>query len=69
MASKTRKVSFYRLSLEKSVFIEGSHTVQKSQLTNNEIEEKFREIYDDKMQRLSNGNHAKNINVSSSQYV
>ena len=69
MASKTRKVSFYRLSLEKSVFIEGSHTVQKSQLTNNEIEEKFREIYDDKMQQLSNGNHAKNINVSSSQYV
>lgn len=45
MASKTRKGSFYRLSLEKQTFLPGTCTERITQLNNNEIENCFRKIY------------------------
>ena len=50
MVSKTRKVSFYRLSLEKQTLLPGTRTVRVTQLNNSEIEDCFREIYNEKMQ-------------------
>ena len=44
MVSKTRKVSFYRLSLEKQTLLPGTRTVRVTQLNNSEIEDCFREI-------------------------
>lgn len=43
MVSKTRKVSFYRLSLEKQTLLPGTRTVRVTQLNNSEIEDCFRE--------------------------
>ena len=69
MASKTRKVSFYRLSLEKRTFIPGTTTVQKKQLSDSDIENYFKKICTEKMQVLENGHRAMSITVSSSKYV
>lgn len=69
MASKTRKVSFYRLSLEKQTPIPGTNTVQVKQLSDSEIEVYFQRICAEKMQALANGHKAMNITVSSSRYV
>lgn len=48
MVSKTRKVSFYRLSLEKQTLLPGTRTVRVTQLNNSEIEDCFRGIYNEK---------------------
>ena len=69
MASKTRKVSFYRLSLEKQTLIPGTNTVQVRQLKASDIETYFQRICAEKMQNLANGHKAMNITVSSSSYV
>ena len=69
MASKTRKVSFYRLSLEKQTPIPGTNTIQVKQLSDSEIEVYFQRICAEKMQALANGHKAMNITVSSSRYV
>ena len=69
MASKTRKVSFYRLSLERQILLAGKNTVQVASLSNPEIESCFKKICLEKMQTLSNGHKATNITVSSNRYV
>lgn len=69
MASKIRKVSFYRLSLEKQTQLPGTHIVSKIQLNNSEIEECFRRIFSEKMHLLSDNHKAINITVSNSHYV
>ena len=65
MAGKSRKVSFYLLVLEKKEPIQGSRHKRFVPLKNDEIEEHFRNIYDNKMQSLSNGNKAISVNFSS----
>ena len=69
MASKTRKVSFYRLSLEKHTVIPGTNNIQVKQLSNSDIETFFRRICTEKMQSIAGGHKAINITVSSSRYV
>ena len=69
MASKTRKVSFYRLSLEKQTLLPGTLTVRVTQLNNNEIEDYFRKICNEKMQVLSDNHKAINITTSNGHYV
>jgi len=69
MASKARKVSFYRLSLEKQTFVPGRNAVQVKQLSDSDIEEYFKKILAEKMQNLANGHRAINITVSNSRYV
>ena len=69
MASKTRKVSFYRLSLEKQTLLPGTRTVRVTQLNNSEIEDCFRKIYNEKMQVLSDNHKAINITASNGHYV
>lgn len=69
MVSKTRKVSFYRLSLEKQTLLPGTRTVRVTQLNNSEIEDCFREIYNEKMQVLSDNHKAINITASNGHYV
>ena len=69
MSSKIRKVSFYRLSLEKQALIPGTNTVQVKQLSDSDIEVYFKRICAEKMQALANEHKAMNITVSSSQYV
>ena len=69
MSSKTRKVSFYRLSLEKQTLLPGTNTVQVKQLSDSDIEAYFQRICAEKMQALANEHKAMNITVSSSQYV
>ena len=69
MSSKTRKVSFYRLSLEKQTLLPGTNTVQVKQLSDSDIEAYFQRICAEKMQALANEHKAMNITVSSTQYV
>ena len=69
MVSKTRKVSFYRLSLEKQTLLPRTRTVRVTQLNNSEIEDCFREIYNEKMQVLSDNHKAINITASNGHYV
>ena len=69
MSSKTRKVSFYRLSLEKQTLLPGTNTVQVKHLSDSDIEAYFQRICAEKMQALANEHKAMNITVSSSQYV
>lgn len=69
MASKTRKVSFYQLSLEKRTVVPGKKNVQVKHLNNSEIEAYFQRIYLEKMQELADGHKAINITISNSQYV
>lgn len=64
MAGKNRKISFYLLVLEKKVPIQGSRQTRFVPLTKNEIEEHFKDIYDNKMQLLSNGNKAITVTLS-----
>jgi hypothetical protein len=69
MASKTRKVSFYRLSLEKRVAVPGLKAGKVKQLSNTDIEEFFKKLYRAKMQKLHDGHRAINLSVSNSEYV
>lgn len=69
MASKTRKVSFYRLSLEKRVSVPDQKTGQVRQLNNTDIEAFFQKLYAEKMHKLRDGHRAIDLSVSSSEYV
>ena len=53
MANKTRKVSFYRLSLEKHVAVPKQRRPRVTPLTNDEIESCFQKIYDEQMKKLT----------------
>lgn len=69
MASKTRKVSFYRLSLEKRVVVPGLKAGQIKQLSNTDVEEFFKKLYGKKMHELHDGHRAIDLSVSNSEYV
>ncbi|WP_444659097.1 hypothetical protein ACRQV7_00825 [Caproiciproducens sp. R2] len=69
MANQKRKVSFYYLSLEKQTFIKERNTTQIMPLSNEEIEEYFKKIYDKKMLELENGNKAVDVDTTYSNYV
>lgn len=68
MANKSRKVSFYRLSLVKETFIAERNNIQLRTLSNCEIEEHFKKIYDEKMLTLANNYKAIDV-ASNSNYV
>lgn len=69
MASKMRKVSFYRLSLEKQVSGFGLHTGTKVQLSNADIEDYFKNVCLPKMSTLGDGHRAVDLSASNSEYV
>ena len=64
MAGKIRKISFYRLSIEKSEPIPGTRTHRIINLTNEEIENNFKIIYENKMRALGNGHRVTNVAIS-----
>ena len=68
MATKKRKVYFYRLNLIHHRDID-KNTVKKIHLTNVEIEKKFQYIYDKKTSILSSGRRAISVNTLSGEYV
>ncbi len=69
MAVIQRKVSFYRLSLEKDVLVRERRTVQVHPLSNEEMEEQFDFIYSEKMADISNGRKAMDVETYNSNYV
>lgn len=68
MGITQRKVSFYRLSLEKHVLLP-TNVTQIQTLSNEEIEEKFNEIYTNNFISLPNGTKAVKIDTGNSEYV
>ena len=68
MAKKTRKVSFYRLGLIQQTAID-NNTIRERHLQNNEIEEKFNLIYEEKASELNGGGRALSVSTSASDYV
>lgn len=68
MATKKRKVYFYRLNLIHHRDID-KNTVKEIHLTNVEIEKKFQYIYDKKTSILSSGKRAISVNTLSGEYV
>jgi len=69
MANQKRKVSFYCLSLEKHTLIQERNTTQIRPLSNEEIEDCFKKIYDEKMLELENGNKAVDVDNLNNNYV
>lgn len=69
MAVIQRRVSFYRLSLEKEVLIRERNTVQVQPLSTAEMEEQFDFIYNEKMANISNGRKAMEVETYNSNYV
>ena len=69
MANKTRKVSFYRLTLEKHTLLPHSNVTEVKELNNQEIEEKFKELYDKQFITLANKNKAVKIEAPNNDYV
>ena len=53
MAGKSRKISFYRLSIDKKEPIAGSRMHRIIALSNEEVENHFKMIYDNRMHSLS----------------
>ena len=49
MAGKSRKISFYRLSIDKKEPIAGSRMHRIIALSNEEVENHFKMIYDNRM--------------------
>ena len=66
MSKKTRKVSFYRLALTHNIEVNSKFS---QDLTNHEIEEKFKFIYNEKTTPLRGGERAVNISTPASDYV
>lgn len=64
-----RKVSFYKLSLEKDFFIDNHKRARSTTLSNAEMEEQFTFIYSEKMSDISNGRKAIEIETYNSRYV
>ena len=69
MAGTKRKVSFYKLSLEKSTLTEEKNTTQVRVLSNEELLRYFRKLYAEKTKQLKNGNKAIDVNASAGNYV
>ena len=68
MATKKRKVYFYRLNLTHQKDID-RNTIKEVPLTNLEIEKKFQNIYDKKTSILSSGRRAISVTTLSGDYV
>lgn len=68
MAKKTRKVSFYRLGLVQQIVVD-KNTIRENHLQNNEIEEKFNLIYEEKAFALNGGGRAVTVSTNSNDYV
>lgn len=69
MAGTKRKVSFYKLSLEKFTLIKERNTVRVELLSNEKLLQYFRKLYDEKTTQLRNGNKAINVSTSAGDYV
>ena len=69
MATLKRKVSFYKLSLEKSTLIKETNSIKIEQLTNVDLVKYFAKIYNQKATKLTNGNRAITVETSSGNYV
>lgn len=69
MAGTKRKVSFYKLSLEKSTLNKERNTVKVEVLSNEKLLQYFRKLYDEKTTKLRNGNKAINVSTSAGDYV
>lgn len=69
MANIKRKVSFYKLSLEKSTYLKGKNTVKIETLSKEKLIQYFKKLYDEKTIKLTNGNRAIHVNTSSGDYV
>lgn len=68
MAKKTRKVSFYRLGLIQQIPVD-RNTIREHHLQNNEIEEKFNRIYEERASALNGGGRALSVSTNASDYV
>lgn len=69
MATFQKKVSFYRLTLEKREKVPHQRRLQTTQIGNLGIEEYFKTIYTEKMQVLSNKNKATTVQNLYGKYV
>lgn len=69
MAANKRKVSFYRLSLEKQISESEQNKMKVIELKDDEIEKHFQKLYENKMVNLENGNKAIDIDTAYSRYV
>ena len=64
MAGKSRKISFYRLSIEKSVSIPRTRTHRIISLTNEDIESNFKIIHESTLRAMRNGHKVPNAGPS-----
>lgn len=69
MSGTKRKVSFYRISLEKVTEIKEENKTRIEELPNSELLLHFRKLYDIKTQSLGNGNKAITVNASTGKFV
>ena len=69
MAVINRRVSFYRLSLEKEISLPEHGKSKKQVLSEAEIEEQFSYIYRYKMENISDGRKAVEVDTYHSKYV
>lgn len=68
MYKRTRKISFFRISLEEHKLIEKRNTTQINELSNSETEKLFKEVYK-KMTTLKNDHRACNVRTPNNDYV
>lgn len=68
MAIMKRKISFYKLILEKTEFVNGTNSIKTTTLDHEKMVKHFEKIYA-KTQKLENGNRAALVNTSSEVYV
>lgn len=68
MYKRTRKISFFRISLEKHKLIEKRNMTQIYELDNSETEDLFQEVYN-KMTTLKNDHKACNVRTPNNDYV
>ena len=69
MAVSKRKVSFYKISLEKSTLLKEKNTMRIEELSDEKLLHYFKKLYNTKATQLNNGNKAININTSTGEYV
>lgn len=68
MYKRTRKISFFRISLEEHKLIDKRNTTQINELSNSETEKLFKEVYN-KMTTLKNDHRACNVRTPNNDYV
>lgn len=68
MAITRRKISFYKLVLEKTEFVNGTNSIKTTPLDHEQMVKYFEKIFA-KTQKLENGNRAALVDTSSEKYV